>query len=227
MNLRNFFSELKRRNVYNVGVAYAVVSWLLIQVATQVFPFFGIPAWAVRLVVLLLILGFPVALILSWAFEITPEGIKRAEDVEPGDSITHKTGRRKLVGITMALAVVAAGLFAFQILRPRVMRDSEATPMQLAVAAPVISDKSIAVLPFENRSRDTDNAYFADGIQDEILTRLSKIADLKVISRTSTQHYKSAPENLPEIAQATWRRPHPGRKRAEERRRRARQRAAD
>ncbi len=159
MNLRNFFSELKRRNVYNVGVAYAVVSWLLIQIATQVFPFFGIPNWAVRLVVLLLILGFPVALILSWAFEITPKGIKRAEDVDPSESITHKTGRRKLVGITMALTVVAAGLFAFQILWPRLMRDSETTPMQLATATPVIPNKSIAVLPFENRSRDPDNAY--------------------------------------------------------------------
>src|SRR6185369_7893962 len=116
MSQRSFFAELKRRNVYKVAVAYAVVSWLLIQIATQVFPFFGIPNWAVRLVVLLLILGFPVALILSWAFEITSEGIKRAEDVDPNESMTHKTSR-KLVGVTMALAVVAAGLFAFQILR--------------------------------------------------------------------------------------------------------------
>jgi TolB-like protein/Tfp pilus assembly protein PilF len=199
VNSRNFFAELKRRNVYKVAVAYAVVSWLLIQIATQVFPFFGIPNWAVRLVVLLLILGFPVALILSWAFEITPEGIKRAEDVEPGESITHKTGR-KPVGITLALAVVAAGLFAFQVLRPRLMRDSAATSAQLPAAAPVIPNKSIAVLPFENLSEEKANAYFAEGIQDEILTRLSKIADLKVISRTSTQHYQSAPDNLPEIA---------------------------
>ncbi len=199
MNLRNFLSELKRRNVYKVAVAYAVVSWLLIQIATQVFPFFGIPNWAVRLVVLLLILGFPVALILSWAFEITPEGIKRAEDVDPNESMTHKTGR-KLVGVTIALAVVAAGSFAFQILRPRLMRDAAATPTQLPAAASVIPDKSIAVLPFENRSRDPDNAYFADGIQDEILTRLSKVADLKVVSRTSTEHYKSAPGNLSDIA---------------------------
>jgi TolB-like protein/Tfp pilus assembly protein PilF len=199
VKLDNFFAELKRRNVYKVAVAYAVVSWLLIQIATQVFPFFGIPNWAVRLVVLLLILGFPVALILSWAFEITPEGIKRAEDVEPGESITHKSGR-KLVGITLALAVVAAGLFAFQVLRPRLMRGSAATSAQLPAAAPVIPNKSIAVLPFENLSAEKANAYFAEGIQDEILTRLSKIADLKVISRTSTQHYQSAPDNLPEIA---------------------------
>src|SRR6266478_4713611 len=116
--MKSFFAELQRRNVYKVAVAYAVVSWLLVQIATQVFPFFGIPNWAVRLIVLLLILGFPVALILSWAFEITPEGIKRAEEVEPNKSITRKTGRR-LVGITMAIAVVATGLFTFQILRPR------------------------------------------------------------------------------------------------------------
>jgi hypothetical protein len=135
MNPRNFFAELKRRNVHKVAVAYAVVGWLLVQVATQVFPFFEIPNWAVRLVVLFLILGFPVALILSWAFEITPEGIKRADDVEPNKSITRKTGR-KLVGITVALAVVAAGLLAFQIFRPRLMRDSPTT----ATAALTISE---------------------------------------------------------------------------------------
>src|SRR5947199_4357841 len=114
MNLKKFFAELKRRNVYKVAVAYAVVSWLLIQVATQVFPFFEIPNWAVRLVVLLLILGFPVALILAWAFEITPEGIKRAEDVSPEKSITPRTGR-KLVGITIVLEVIAVGLLVFQL----------------------------------------------------------------------------------------------------------------
>src|SRR5437899_3406927 len=102
MNPRNFFAELKRRNVYKVAVAYAVVSWLLIQIATQVFPFFEIPNWAVRLVVLLLILGFPVALILSWAFEITPEGIKRESEIEPDKSITHHTDRQ-IVALTILL----------------------------------------------------------------------------------------------------------------------------
>src|ERR1700692_2997424 len=116
MNLSSFFAELRRRNVYKVAVAYAVVSWLLIQIATQVFPFFEIPNWAVRLVVLLLILGFPVALILSWAFEITPEGIKRESEIAPKESITRHTGR-KIVGITVVLAVIAAGMFAFQLFR--------------------------------------------------------------------------------------------------------------
>src|SRR5215469_10433322 len=118
MALRNFFSELKRRNVYKVAVAYLVASWLLIQVATQVFPFFEIPNWAVRLVVLILILGFPAALIFSWAFEITPEGIKRESDVGPGKSITRKTGR-KLVGLTVVLAVIATSLLLFQLVRPK------------------------------------------------------------------------------------------------------------
>ena len=200
MNFRNFFSELKRRNVYKVAVAYAVVSWLIIQVATQLFPFFEIPNWAVRLVVLILILGFPVALILAWAFEITPEGIKRAEDVSPNESITRKTGR-KLAGITIAVAVVAAGLFIFQLLRPRLMSGS-APVATSGPASTVIPEKSIAVLPFENLSDNKENAYFADGVQDEILTDLAKVADLKVISRTSVMQYRnSAARNLREIGQ--------------------------
>jgi len=190
MNSRNFFGELKRRNVYKVAVAYAVVAWLLIQIATQVFPFFEIPNWAVRLVVLLLIIGFPVALVLAWAFEITPEGIKRTEDVDHSQPTTHRTGRT-LDFLMIAVLLIIIAVFAYQ-------RFGLSQKTSVSVSA--IPEKSIAVLPFENRSRDADNTYFADGIQDEILTRLAKIADLKVISRTSTQHYKSAPENLSEIA---------------------------
>src|SRR5438128_5063173 len=188
MNPKNFFAELKRRNVYKVAIAYAVVAWLLMQVASPIFPFFEIPNWAVRLVVLLLVIGFPVAVILAWAFELTPEGIKRAEDVDLSKSVTRKSGR-KLDFFIIAVLLLVIGILLFQRLHPTV--------------APAVSSslqKSIAVLPFENLSHDPDNAYFADGIQEEILTRLAKIADLKVISRTSTQHYKSAPENLPEIA---------------------------
>ena len=196
MNQGNFFSELKRRNVYKVAVAYAVAAWLLIQVATQVFPFFDIPNWAVRLVVVLLALGFPVALVLAWAFEITPEGIKRESEIAAGQSITHRTGR-KLVAITAVLAVIAAGLFVFRLVRS----NPTIAPRQSEMATAPIPAKSIAVLPFENLSSDKENAYFADGIQDEILTRLAKIGELKVISRTSTEKYKSAPDNLREIAQ--------------------------
>jgi TolB-like protein/Tfp pilus assembly protein PilF len=194
MNPGIFFAELKRRNVYKVAVAYAIVAWLLIQVATQVFPFFSIPDWMVRLVVLLVILGFPVALILAWAFEITPEGIKREQDVDRSAPVAGKTGR-KLTAIIVLFATVAAGLMVF-----RFVRSESGGPQGNRTASADISSKSIAVLPFENFSQDKANAYFAVGIQDEILTRLSKIADLKVISHTSTQHYKSAPANLPEIA---------------------------
>ncbi|PYJ42954.1 MAG: hypothetical protein DME86_04180 [Verrucomicrobia bacterium] len=204
MDLRNFFGELKRRNVYKVAVAYAVVGWLLIQVATQVFPFFEIPNWAVRLVILLLMLGFPVALILAWAFELTPEGIKRAEDVAPTASITPRTSRKLTVLIFIA-AVIAAALLVFQFTRKSGTHAETARPIEVqegnrGTASPAISAKSVAVLPFENLSSDKENAFFAQGIQDEIITTLSKISGLKVISRTSTATYQSKPGNLPEIA---------------------------
>jgi TolB-like protein len=185
----SFLAEVKRRNVYKVAVAYAVVSWLLVQVATQVFPFFEIPNWAVRLVVLLLILGFPIALILAWAFELTPEGIKRTEST---DELPHKSSRsRAWIYAVMIAGALSLGLFFFGRYAAKEGRPGGPSP----------PEKSIAVLPFESLSEDKSNAYFADGIQDEILARLSKIADLKVISRTSTQKYKSAPDDLREIAQ--------------------------
>jgi TolB-like protein len=168
---------------------------LLVQVTTQVFPIFEIPNWALRLIVLAIVIGFPIALVLAWAFELTPEGIKRTEDV---DRATEKRGKSHgWIYVVAVGAVLSIGLFflgRFSTGNNAASRQSE------AITGSSIPQKSIAVLPFENRSRDPDNAYFADGIQDEILTRLAKIADLKVISRTSTQHYKSAPENLPEIA---------------------------
>jgi TolB-like protein/Flp pilus assembly protein TadD len=187
VNPKTFFAELKRRNVYKVAVAYAVVAWLLIQIATQVFPFFEIPNWAVRLVVIVLVLGFPIAMLLAWLYEFTPEGIVRTEDVDPKRSIRKSTGRKLDFAIIGVLLLVIAMLIY------------QRFPFRSEISETILQ-KSIAVLPFENRSEDKANTYFADGIQDEILTRLSKIADLKVISRTSTQHYKSAPENLPEIA---------------------------
>jgi len=186
VKLKRFFGELQRRNVYRVAVAYGVVSWLLIQIATQTFPVFEIPNWGARLVIVALVLGFPVALVLAWAYEITPEGIKATEDVDPEKRRRRQAGRMlDFVIIGVLLAVIAVMAF-------RYFRRSEP-------AAPSVPEKSIAVLPFENRSEDKANAYFADGIQDEILTRLSKVRDLRVISRTSTQQYKSAPENLREI----------------------------
>src|SRR5215831_8370253 len=158
------------------------------QIASQIFPFFEIPSWAVRLVVLLLIIGFPIALILAWAFELTPEGIKRTEDVDLSKSIRRKTGRKLDFLVIAILLLVIAGLL-FQRFHSKVSPAVSSSP-----------EKNIAVLPFENLSEDKANAYFADGIQEEILTRLAKIADLKVISRTSTQQYESKPRNLAEIA---------------------------
>jgi TolB-like protein/Flp pilus assembly protein TadD len=192
MNPRNFFAELKRRNVYKVAVAYAVVAWLLIQAASIFFPAFDAPPWVMKIFIIVIIFGFPVALIFSWAFEITPEGIKLESEIEPNKSIARRTGR-KIVAVTIALAVVAAGLFVYQLVRSK--SDSSGSPTTATT-----TDKSIAVLPFDNLSRDPDNAYFCEGVQDEILTRLAKVADLKVISRTSTQHFKSTPDNLPQIA---------------------------
>ena len=189
-----FSRELKRRRVYNVAVAYAVVAWLLIQVATQVFPFFNIPNWVVRLIVLLAIVGFPIAVVCAWAFEMTPEGIKLEGDIDR--RIIRKTGR-KLTALIVIVAAVAAGVTVFRFSHSQQAIKAAKQP-PLAVA---IESKSIAVLPFENLSEEKANAYFADGIQDEILVRLAKIADLKVICRTSTRHYKSAPENLREIGQ--------------------------
>ena len=196
MNERNFFAELKRRNVYKVAVAYAVVAWLLIQAASILLPTFEAPPWVMKVLVLIIVLGFLPALIFSWAFEITPEGIKRESEVGPATSISRKTGR-KIVGLTVALAVIAAAMLVFQLLRPKVASTS-ISKVESTVAN--IPAKSIAVLPFENLSRDPDNAYFVDGTQDEILTRLAKISALKVISRTSTTRYTSHPDNLRQIA---------------------------
>src|SRR6266850_7493292 len=188
MNLEKFFTELKRRNVYKVAVAYAVVAWLLIQVATQVFPFFEVPNWAVRFVVLLIIIGFPIALVIAWAFELTPGGLKRTAvaDATPAP----RSRSRAWIYVVLIAGALSAGLFFLG-------RFTASTKQSVSAE---VSSKSIAVLPFDNLSSDKENAYFASGIQDEIITTLSKISGLRVISRTSTAHYKSAPENLPEIA---------------------------
>ncbi len=187
MNLPNFFAELKRRNVYKVAIAYGVVAWLLIQIATQVFPFFEIPNWAVRLIVLAIAIGFPIALVIAWAFELTPEGLKRTEAADAMGA--PRSRKRAWIYIVIIAGAISIGLFFL---------GRYTSSKQNAGAE--LPGKSIAVLPFDNLSRDPDNAYFAEGVQDEILTRLAKVADLKVISRTSTQKYKSAPDNLREIA---------------------------
>jgi TolB-like protein/Tfp pilus assembly protein PilF len=180
--MTGFFEELKRRKVYRVAIAYVIGSWALAQGLAQVLPVFDIPNSAIRGVIALLLVGFPVALVLAWMFDITRTGIQRTSAVEPHPE--SKSRRRRnviLLGMGGATISIAAGLF----LLPR------------AVAHKV--DKSIAVLPFENLSDDQANAYFADGVQDDVLTNLSKIGDLKVISRTSVMQYRGRPTNVREI----------------------------
>jgi TolB-like protein/Tfp pilus assembly protein PilF len=193
VKIDNFFAELKRRNVYKVAVAYIVAGWALSQGVAQVLPVFDVPNWVIRTIVLLVILGLPVALILAWMFELTPQGIKRTETA---DAMPASTRSKKYVWLYVVVIGAAVSIGLFFLGRYSASNSASATRTE---AAPV-PQKSIAVLPFDNLSRDPDNAYFTEGVQDEILTRLAKVADLKVISRTSTQHFKSTPENLPEIA---------------------------
>ena len=183
MNPKNFFGELKRRNVYKVAVAYVIAGWALAQGIAQVFPVFDIPNWVVRVIVVLIVIGFPIALVLAWAFELTPEGLKRTE---VADAAKQHSRNRVWIYVVIIAGALSVGLFFLG-----------------RYTAPNVANlpaKSIAVLPFENLSSDPDNAYFTEGIQDEILARLAKIADLKVISRASTQRYKSSPDDLPQIA---------------------------
>ena len=183
MNQRDFLSELKRRNVYKVAVAYAVVGWLLIQVATQVFPFLDIPNWAIRFVIFVTALGFPVALIIAWAFELTPEGIKRTEAADAARQ--HSRG-----GVWIAVVVIAAalsfGLFSSRPLHcwnlQRLNQSGPATASNL--------QKSIAVLPLVNTSGDPSNEYFSDGLSEELIAVLAKIPELKVIGRSSSFFFK-------------------------------------
>jgi len=186
MNPKIFFGELKRRNVYKVAVAYIVAGWALSQGIAQVFPVFDVPIWVIRLLVLLIIVGLPVALVLAWTFEITPTGLKRTE---AADAAGQQSKSRAWIYVALIGAAISVALFFL---------GRYTAPIQRGAVG--VAEKSIAILPFENLSEETGNAYFAEGVQDEILTRLAKIADLKVISRTSTQRFKSSPDNLREVA---------------------------
>jgi TolB-like protein len=198
VNPRDFFAELKRRNVYKVAVAYAVVGWLMIQVTATIVPALHLPDGLTTAVVVLVLVGFPIALVISWAFEMTSEGMKRTADLSSDEARSLPYwSKRKFAMFIVGVVVIAAALLGYQLLR-----GTKSTPASRSVdSLAAIPKKSIAVLSFDNLSDEKSNAYFAEGIQDEILTRLSKIAALKVISRTSTQKYKSAPDNLREIAQ--------------------------
>jgi TolB-like protein len=192
MKVDNFFAELKRRNVFRAAAFYAASAWLLVQIATQVFPFFHIAEWVVRWIVVAAAIGFPFAMLFSWFYEWTPHGIQRESEIPPNESITLQRGKKLDRWIIAILALAVVLLLTNQFV---LRKDAEIAP------AAAVPGKSIAVLPFENLSEDKSNAFFADGVQDEILTDLSKVADLKVISRTSVMAYKNTARNLREIGQ--------------------------
>src|SRR5205807_631019 len=181
--MSGFFEEVKRRKVYRVAVAYVIAAGGIIQLASAAFPAWELPNWALRLVIVLLLVGFPIALILAWAFDVTPQGIRATPNVA-----VPRTNRRRNMILLIATGVIVSAIAGFFLL-PRI---SSARKI----------DKSIAVLPFENLSDEKENAYFADGVQDDVLTNLSKISDLRVISRTSVMQYRGRPTNLREIGKS-------------------------
>ncbi|MCH8221563.1 MAG: hypothetical protein IIA76_09530, partial [Proteobacteria bacterium] len=184
-----FIQELKRRNVFRVAAIYVIVSWLLMQIGDVMFPALHLPEWTTTMLVAFLLLGFPIAVILAWAYEVTPAGVKRTEDVEPGESVTHITGRKIDFIIIAVLAVAVVFLIA------KVWFEDDTAPPGI-VSVP---DKSIAVLPFANISADEENAeFFAAGVHDELLTLLSRIGGIKVISRTSVENLDDG-LGIPEI----------------------------
>src|SRR5437588_1685640 len=185
----SFFAELKRRNVYKVAVAYAVVGWLLVQVATQVFPFLEIPNWVVRLVIALVMIGFPIALVIAWAFEATPEGIKRTEDVDLAAAARRPRHRAWIVVVIIAGAM-SLGLFFLG----RITAPSKQSGIN------EVSSKSIAVLPFVNMSSDKEQDYFSDGLSEELLNQLAQIPQLRVIARTSSFSFKGKEIDVATIA---------------------------
>jgi serine/threonine-protein kinase len=185
---------LKRRHVYRVAIAYAVVAWLLIQVATQVFPFFEIPNWVVRLVVLVSVLGFPISLIIAWAFEMTPQGMKRAEEIAPNEYIPHWS-TRKFAALIVTIAMLATGVLWFQL-----VRSKPTSPAQITAAA-MPSQKSIAVLPLLNESGDPGDEYFSDGLSEELIAALAQVRGLKVIGRSSSFRFKDKKEESKAIGE--------------------------
>ncbi|HEY5642642.1 MAG TPA: hypothetical protein VIS31_07175 [Woeseiaceae bacterium] len=200
----SLLAELKRRNVFRVGVAYAVIAWLLMQVADLLFPVFGAPDWALRIFFIVLLLGLPVALLVSWVFELTPEGLKRDADVDRSASIAHLTGRRLDRVIIVAL-VIALGYFVWE-RQARIEPAAEPGPGPVAeiaeiaevaeVAASAPDKRSIAVLPFVNMSADPENEYFADGLSEELLNQFAQIPNLQVAGRTSSFSFKGRNEDL-------------------------------
>ena len=194
MNTRDFFAELKRRHVYRVAIAYCVASWLLVQIATQVFPFFEIPNWVVRLVVLITVLGFPAALVIAWAFEMTPEGLKRDNEIRPNDYIP-RWSTRKFAALVASAAIFAAGIPLVHLIRTKPAFLSRVN------AASALSEKSIAVLPLLNENGNSGDEYFSDGLSEELIAALAQVNGLKVIGRSSSFRFKDQKEDSKSIGE--------------------------
>jgi len=188
VNPKNFFAELKRRKVCKVAIAYGLVAWLLlIQIATQIFPFLELPNWAIRLVIMLIVIGFPIALIIAWAFELTPEGLKRTESA---DELPKKAPRnRAWIYVVIIAGAISVGVFFL---------GRYTSSRQNGVAG--LPSKSIAVLPFDNQNRDPNTDYLSDGIPESIINSLSQLPNLKVMSRNSVFHYKGKDMDAPTVA---------------------------
>ncbi len=196
--MASVWGELKRRNVVRVAVAYAIAAWLLIEITATTFPILKLPDWSVTLVTVLVLIGFPLALILAWAFELTPEGIKKEEDVDRSESITHITGRKLDFVIIGVLAIAVAYFVVEKFIWP----DELAPESQIdaSITVPQEIDKSIAVLPFVNMSDDPGNEYFSDGISEEILNLLAKVPEMRVTSRSSAFSFKGQNLDVPTMA---------------------------
>jgi TolB-like protein len=199
-------AELKRRNVFRVGVAYAIVAWLLVEVASVVLPALNVPNWALSFLVFLVVAGFPLALIFAWAFELTPEGIKREAEVDRTESITHLMGRKLDFAIIGLLAIALVYVVVNYVLKPPPPLlpspvEQVAAPVEPVLAdAPKEREKSIAVLPFANMSGDPEQEFFSDGISEELLNTLTRVTSLRVASRTSSFSFKGSNTAIPEIA---------------------------
>ncbi|HKP65060.1 MAG TPA: adenylyl cyclase, partial [Casimicrobiaceae bacterium] len=201
--MRTFISELRRRNVIRAAAFYAASAWLVVQVATQVFPFFDVPTWTVRWLVVAAVLGFPFLIAFAWFYEITPQGLKRESEVERDASIARATGRRLDRWIIAVMGVAIVVLLANQFVAHR--SESAATiaaPAAAGASVAAAPEKSIAVLPFTDMSPGHDQEYFSDGIAEELLNALAKLRDLKVAGRTSSFSFKGRNDDLRSIGKA-------------------------
>ena len=214
-------AELKRRNVVRVAVLYGLAAWLILQVADVLVPALGLPVWVMRFVALLLILGFPLVLIFSWVYELTPEGLKKQHEVDLNQSITHETGRKinYLIGALAVLAIVVVAVERFIPRTAPIPAATDAASGAPSAEAPVqAAAKSIAVLPFADMSSGKDQEYFADGLSEELLNLLAKLPELRVIGRTSSFQFKGRERRPAGDRREAQRRAHPGGQRAQVRR---------